>query len=272
MTKKKVAKRNGPKVLFLDIETAPILGYVWSIWEQNVGLNQIAADWFILSWAAKWLGDTPDKIMYADQSAAKNVEDDSALLSKLWNLLDEADIIVTQNGRHFDQRKIFARFVIQGFQPPSSFKHIDTKIIAQRAFGFTSNKLEYMTDKLNKKYKKLKHAKFAGFELWKECLAGNPKAWAEMKKYNMYDVLSLEELYHTLLPWASNAPNFNLYTDDLEHTCRCGGTEFKKQGFAYTGAGKFQRYRCKACGAESRDKTNLLSKEKRKSLQVDIPR
>ena len=50
-------------------------------------------------------------------------------------------------------------------------------LIAKECFGFTSNKLEYMTDKLCKKYKKLKHGKYAGFELWKECLHGNMDAW-----------------------------------------------------------------------------------------------
>ena len=34
-----------PKVLVYDIETAPILGHVWRLWDQNVGLNQIVSDY-----------------------------------------------------------------------------------------------------------------------------------------------------------------------------------------------------------------------------------
>ena len=30
-----------PKVLVFDIETAPMLGYVWGLWENNVALNQV---------------------------------------------------------------------------------------------------------------------------------------------------------------------------------------------------------------------------------------
>lgn len=279
MTKKKRGKSSGrtpapkgPKVLLLDIETAPILGYVWQLFDQNVALNQINADWFILSWSAKWLDAPASETMYQDQSKAKDIEDDTKILQALWHLLDEADIIVTQNGKKFDQKKIFARFVMQGLKPPSSFRHIDTLLIAKKHFAFTSNKLEFMSDKLNKKYKKLKHAKFGGFELWKECLAGNPKAWAEMKKYNKYDVLALEELYKTLLPWSDTAPDFNVYSDNLEHVCRCGSTEHKLQGFAYTNSGKYQRYKCKSCGSESRGKQNLLTKEKRSSLRANVPR
>jgi len=258
-----------PKVLLFDIETAPIIAYVWGLWQNDVSLNQIRTDWHLLSWSAKWLGTPDTDIMYMDQRAAKDVENDKVILLGLWKLLDEADIVITQNGKDFDQKKLNARFAFHGFHPPSSFKHIDTMLIAKRRFKFTSNKLEYLTDKLCTKYKKLKSAKFSGFELWRQCLAGNIEAWQEMEKYNKYDVLSLEELYHKLQPWDANGINFSLYSSSETHTCRCGSTEFIKKGWHYTGTGKFQRYRCKSCGAETRDRVNQFSKEKRKSLHVN---
>lgn len=261
---------SGPKTLLFDIETSPILAYVWRLWDQNVALNQIHTDWHVLSWSAKWLGDPAHKTMYMDQRNAKNIENDKAILKSLWKLLDEADIVITQNGRSFDQKKLNARFVIHGFQPPSSFKHIDTKVLAQKHFGFTSNKLEYMTDKLCKKYKKLKHTKFAGFEMWRQCLAGNLAAWKEMEKYNKYDVLSLEELYTKLVPWDN--VNFSVYSPGKKPVCSCGSKEFKKQGWYYTGTGKYQRYRCKKCGSETRDKTNEIPKETRANLRVGTAR
>lgn len=257
-----------PKVLLLDIETAPMLGYVWSLWENNVALNQLKSDWYILAWAAKWLDDPASKIIYKDQRAAKNIEDDKNLLKGIWKLMDEADIIVTQNGKAFDEKKLNARFILNGFPPPSSYKHVDTKRIASKKFGFTSNKLEYMTEKLCKRYKKSKHKKFPGFELWTECLKGNKEAWKEMEHYNKYDVLSLEELYKKFRPW-DNSINYNLYTDDNSPTvCSCGSTKFKKNGYKYTSVGKYQRYKCVQCGSESRDRSNLLSKDKRSSLLV----
>jgi len=71
---------SGPKVLILDIETAPIEAFTWGLWDQNVGLNQIKADWTVLSWAAKWLGTPAKAVMYMDQSGAKNVRDDKKIL------------------------------------------------------------------------------------------------------------------------------------------------------------------------------------------------
>ncbi len=264
-------KPTGPKVLIYDIETAPILGYVWRLFDQNVALNQIHSDWHVLSFSAKWLGSPASKTIYKDQRNAVNIEDDRALLRVLWKLLDEADIVVTQNGKSFDQKKLYARFVLHGFQPPSTCKHIDTRVLAKKHFGFTSNKLEYMTDKLCVKYKKLKHKKFAGFELWRECLAGNLDAWKEMEKYNKYDVLSLEELYQKLIPWESGF-NFSLYTDDAVHVCTCGSDDFKKRGYSFTTVGKFQRYQCKDCGSWTRDRHNLMTPEKKASIRVGTPR
>lgn len=259
------SNKNGPKVLIFDIETSPLLSYTWGLWDQNVSLNQIHSEWAVLSWSAKWLGDS--KVMYADQRNAKDMEDDKELLKGIWKLLDEADIVITQNGKKFDQKKLQARFILNGFQPTSSYKHIDTLQLAKKHFAFTSNKLEYMTKKLCTKYTKLSHKKFPGFELWKECLAGNIEAWKEMEKYNKHDVLSLEELYEKLIAWDSTV-NFNLYTNSEDIVCKCGSSEFQNYGYTYTASSKFQRYKCKKCGAETRGRKNLFSKGKKDSLRV----
>lgn len=262
-----------PKILLFDVETAPILGYVWGIWEQNVGLNQIKQDWHLLSWSAKWLGDAPNKVMYKDQRHAKDITDDKALLQGIWELLNEADVVITQNGKAFDSKKLNARFLINGMKPPSPYKHIDTRQLARKHFAFTSNKLEYLTDKLCKKYKKIKHEKFGGFELWRECLKGNLEAWKEMEKYNKYDVLSLEELYYVLAPWQT-AVDFNLYTKTAEYRCNCGSAALQRRGFNMTTSGKFQRYQCRDCGAWFSDKgqkNNKLSPNKKANMKKKLP-
>jgi len=261
-----MTKNKRPKILVFDVETAPIISFTWGLFEQNVALNQIKSDWHLLSWAAKWLDAPANKIMYMDQRNAKDIENDKKILEGIWKLLDEADIVLTQNGVSFDSKKLNARFVLNGMNPPSPYKHIDTLKIAKKNFAFTSNKLAYMSDKLCTKYKKLEHTKFSGFDLWKQCLAGNKKAWDEMKRYNIYDVLSLEELYNKLAPW-DNSVNFNLYSDDLEIKCNCGSSDFEKRGFNFSTTGKFQRYQCRDCGKWTHSKVNLLSKEKKATLR-----
>jgi DNA polymerase elongation subunit (family B) len=261
-----MSKKTGPRILILDIETLPMVTYNWGLYDQNIPLNMIKDDWTVLSWAAKWLDDPPSKIMYADQKGVKNIRNDKGILKKMHALMDEADVIIGQNSDSFDIKKLNARFVINGLPPPTTYKKIDTKKLAKKHFAFTSNGLEYMSDKLNKKYKKLKHGKYPGIKLWLECMAGNKEAFVELKKYNIHDVLATEELYQTLVKW-DTATNFNVYIEAHDPVCTCGSTRFKFNGYKYLESGKYNRYKCLECGKESRGKENLLSKEKRKAMR-----
>lgn len=253
------------KVLFLDIETSPIMADVWKLWDNNVGLNQIVMDWYILSWAAGWAGS--DKVMYADQRHAASIEDDSAILGELWKLLDAADIVVAHNGDRFDVPKINARFIKAGLPPPSPYRTIDTLKIAKAKFKFTSNRLAYLAEFLGTEVKKQEHHSFPGHTLWTEVRKGNLKAWREMKSYNVADVDTLKGVYYKLAPWSTIHPNMAVDSQSEQHVCPVCGEHHTLQprGFAYTNTGKFQRYVCD-CGAWSRGKDNLLTKGKRKSL------
>lgn len=256
------------KILIFDIETAPITAYVWSLWDQNVGLNQIKDDWYILSWAAKWYGESASKTIYMDNSKAKDIRDDKALVVGLAKLLNEADIVITQNGDKFDIKKFNARAVIHGLSPVRHYKSTDTLKESRKVFSFTSHKLEYMTEKVNKKYKKLKHKEYPGFDLWKAILEGDKRAWVVMKKYCIHDVLATEELYRTIQGWIK-IQNLSCYFDDAKIRCRCGSDNLSKDGFVYTDAGKFQGYICKDCKKRPHGKINLLSTEKKKNLLKD---
>lgn len=252
-----------PKILFVDIETAPMLGYVWGLFDQNIGLNQIHSDWHILSWAARWQGES--KMHYMDQRNAKDIENEKTILEGIWKLLDDADIVVGHNSKRFDVKKLNARFLVHGMQPPSPFRQIDTLSIAKKNFAMTSNKLEYLADKLRCKLKKMKTKKFPGFELWKQCLAGNKEAFKEMQLYNERDVEVLEEVYEKLMPWDKSI-NFSVYNEG-KHVCSCGSTHLIKKGVHATNGGLYQRYKCKSCGRPVYDKENLLTLEQRKGMK-----
>lgn len=238
-----------PKVLVFDIESAPILAYVWGTREQDVALNQIHTDSYILAWAAKWLGSPASEVMYADQRNAKPISDDKALLKKLWKLLDEADIVITHYGRNFDAPKLNARFIMHGMRPPSPYKHLDTHQIVARVTKFTSNKLEYLTEKLCTRYKKLSHEKFPGMSLWTECLNGNMAAWREMKTYNVHDVLSTEELYTKVRAWVPESSPAVYHVDKIERKCPvCGKMTLERRGTHRNKAVRRLRMMCTNCG------------------------
>ena len=258
---------NSPaKILIFDIETAPITAYTWGLWNQNISLDQIKHDAHFLMWAAKWYGDPPSKVMCMDNRRKRDIRDDKALVKGLWRLLDKADIVITQNGEKFDILKFNARAVVHGLPPVSPFKSTDTLKESRRSFSFTSHKLEYMADKVNKKYKKLRHEKYPGFKLWKAVLDGNKEAWAEMRTYCIHDVLATEELYTAIQGWI-RTQNMANYFDDAKMRCRCGSTNIVKAGPVYTDVGKFQGYRCrrKGCNKRPRGNRNLFDKHKKRN-------
>lgn len=263
---KKKSKGKALKVLILDIETCPNKVYSWGIFDQNIGLDMIIDDWSILSFSAKWLGDPPNKVMYQDVSKEKNYRNDEKIVKTLHSLLEECDVTISQNGVRFDLPKIQTRFLKYGMKPPSSFRNIDTLRIAKKHFAFTSNKLAYMTELLCTKYKKLSHSDFSGFKLWDECMKGNKKAYSSMKKYNSYDVLSLEELYTKLRPWDKTI-NFNIVLEDTENRCDCGSNDLKENGYIHTNTAKYRRFTCNNCGKEFKDPKNLVSKKGKSKIR-----
>lgn len=254
VSKKSMAAR----VLVLDIETKYMLLEGWQMFNQNFSVDQIAEDWSILSYSAKWLDS--DEVIYSD--VTEKTEDE--ILQELHDLLDEADFAIAHNGKRFDLKKIRARMITRGFQPYSPVRIIDTLEIAKTEFAFTSNKLLYLTRLLCKKTQKSDHGKFSGHMLWKEFLKGNPEAIEEMRHYNIIDVVSLQELYLIMAPWSSKLPNFDIYEKDVDNNV------WEEYGYTYTNLAKYRQYRNKATGQFKRGRTNLLSKEERSKLLANI--
>lgn len=255
---------NKPKILTLDIETVPLESYTWGIWEQNVGLDMIKTEWSILSFSAKWLDKK--SVIYADTMGrgASKVRDDKKLLGQIHALLDEADIVVAQNGMRFDMKKINARLIQHGFGPPSPYRVVDTLSVAKKYFAFTSNKLEWQSKYLTDSPKS-KHKEFPGFELWAECLKDNRKARAELRKYNKQDVIATEKLYLKQRPWIENHPNLGTYNLKGDVTCpKCDSADVQLAGKRVLSAGVYQRYHCRNCGGWSRGKNLMNDKDVRK--------
>ncbi len=258
-----------PKILTVDIETSYFEVRSFSIRDTYIKHDQIipGKDRTILAITAKWRGQK--ELHYCDTRAKENIRDDKDLVKWIWELLNEADIIISKNGKRFDVPVIRARCQIHKLQPYKPFKHIDTEKLARRS-GFPSHTLDYLSAALDLKYKKLKHLKFPGRELWDECLAGNVAAWNEMERYNKFDVLATEELFEKLLPWGELGVDLNSYRSGAVFRCQCGSADLVKMGFDYTRAGKFQQFKCKSCGAHPTARgadNNLMHPQKRNSLR-----
>lgn len=257
--------QQGPRILTLDIETAPLSSYHWGLWQENIGLEQVQLDWSILSFSAKWLHKPKVFFRSTGGRGADKTRDDAPLLKLLWQLLNKADVVVGQNIKKFDLPKINSRLIERGFQPYSPVKIVDTMLAAKKHFAFASNRLEWLAKKLAVTQKE-KHREFPGFELWAECLKDNPRAWAVMEEYNRRDVLATEEVYLRMRPWIEGHPNVGAYFVDTETPLcpKCGSSELQRRGSALTQSGQYFRFQCRACGGWSRSRytTNTISKRR----------
>lgn len=242
-----------PRILALDIETAPSIGMYFDPYKEGNIVSQVQS-WYILSYSYQWLGEKAVHVrgLVDYPRYDKERTNDKLLMADLWKLLDEADIVIAHNGDKFDIKKINARFLFHGFKPPAPYKTVDTLKVARRYFKLDSNRLDAVAKYLNIGAK-LPHT---GINLWELCMAGDRKAWNMMKRYNKHDVVLLVAVYYALRAWMTNHPNVNVFSEE-QHACpNCGGA-CQRRGFSPTRTGQQQRYQCKnpLCSAWSHGKT-----------------
>jgi predicted RNA-binding Zn-ribbon protein involved in translation (DUF1610 family) len=231
------------EILLLDIETAPMLADVWSLWNNNVSLNQLRDPGGLLSFASKWLGEDEQDIRF--MSDHKNGRE--MMLGVVHAQLTLADAVVTWNGDKFDLPILNSEFIQAGLKPPAPYASIDLLKTAKKRFRFPSNKLQYVSTALGFKGK----VSHEGHDLWVKCMDGDEDAWAQMEVYNRQDVQLLDDLYWKFQPWIMQHPSRAVYAD--AHVCpKCGSEHLQRRGESRTLQSVFQRYQCQSCGGWSR--------------------
>jgi hypothetical protein len=233
------------KILLVDIETAPSLGYYFDLWKEGNIINT-KANWYMLSFAYQWLGEKSVKTFALPDYPGfrANMENDKYLCRDLWKLLDEADVVVAHNGDRFDLPKANARFLVHGFSPTRPYKTVDTLKIARKHFRFESNRLDSLARALGIGAK----LPNTGTHLWLSCMAGQAKAWKKMREYNAHDVRLLAAVYDRLKPWATNHPNLSHLSRNPAACPTCESTKTKQNGWKFSASGKKAQHLCRDCG------------------------
>jgi len=238
-----------PKILLLDIETAPDVTWSWGVYQTNA--IAVKEDWYILSYAAKWLDGNKITVRalddYGNYRGGNSTE--SSLLTDMWKLLDEADIVVAHNGASFDLKRVNARLIYHNFRPYSPVKVVDTKRDLKKVACFSSNRLNWLCKQFKIGQKTMEHQDFA---MWQGCMDGERKAWKKMKEYNKHDVVLLEELYYKISPWIPQ-PDFRNGSDRCPKP-DCGSRNLTKKGQVLAFTRIYQGLMCNQCGARFRSK------------------
>ena len=230
--------KRSPRVLTIDIETSPNVAYAWGLWEQNISHTQLIQPSRVLCWAGKWLGHRKP-LFYSEHHDGRD-----AMIDAAWDALNDADIVVGYNHVRFDIPHLQREFVQRGLIPPSPWHNVDLLRVNRGQFKWPSNKLGYVTDALGLDTK----LDTGGQELWNRVLAGDPKAWAKFKKYNVRDVEITEQLFLLLSPWIKG-PHRGLWESNLEGCHACASKTLRPDGYVYTRTRAYPRAQCAHCGA-----------------------
>lgn len=220
---------------------------MWGLWNQNIGIQHILGNSEVLCWAAKWVGEDQTYFSSVQWTTKKR------MLKAIYELLEEADAVVTYNGKAFDLKILNKEFALMGWSKPSPYKNIDMLQVMRSQFRFTSNKLGYIGPQFGLGGKSKHH----GHELWLSCM--NPKSedyiesWKVMEEYNVQDVHLLESLYLKVRGWIPNHPSYSALENS--HVCpNCGSTHLQSRGTTMTAALRYRRWQCVDCGKWSRSK------------------
>lgn len=243
------------RILAWDTELTPLTTYSWSLWPNSIPIQQIVEPQHVMCFGARWVDEPKSKLTFRSEFHHGRVE----MLYTIHELLDQADAVISWNGQGFDSRHIRREFLEAGMTPPSPWREIDLMKTAKSQFKFPSNKLDYVAQALGVGQK----TPHTGFELWKQCMAGDDKAWKLMEKYQRQDVNLLVDLYDRLLPWIPNHPNVALYNAEESGCPKCGGKNLQRRGYALTGTRKYQRFQCTDCGAWTRGSRSVATTEMR---------
>jgi DNA polymerase elongation subunit (family B) len=223
------------KILAWDIENRPAQAYVWDLWPNFIPIQQVIQPSDMMCFAARWVDKTPVTFRSEYHDGREK------MLQDLWNLIDEADALISWNGAGFDTKHANRAFLQAGMNPPSPVKEIDLMQVAKRRFKFMSNKLDFVAQQLGLEGK----TQHSGFQLWLDCMAGDEKAWRKMRTYNKNDVNLLIPIYEALKPWIKNHPNVNA---EGIACSRCASTRLQLRGTETTASLVYQRFQCQDCG------------------------
>jgi hypothetical protein len=243
------------KILFYDLETAPLLAHIWHPADDYVSMERLIHDSFLLTWSAKWRGEKPifSGVLTGEEAVA---QDDTQIVSDLADLIREADFVVAHNANKFDIPMLNNRLLALTLEPIGPKQSMDTLVWAKRNFRLAYNKLDYLGEFLGLG-RKLK----TDFQLWQDCYHGDEAALAKMAKYNKQDVVLLEKIFEALLPYVKNLPRLVEPTGAQQDACpTCGSGRLQRRGVSRTNTSTFQRFQCGGCRRYCRARTSEREK------------
>lgn len=228
------------KILAIDIETMPALVWTYDLFRPFISHKQIVEPSRISCFSYQWYGQK--KVGFVSEYHDTR----EGMIEKLWELLDEADVVLGYNTKRFDYPWILGELMAEGKTKPSPVKHIDLYQTTKQNTRFLSRKLDYVSERLLGD----KKIDVNTMTLAIECGSKDPevaaKAWAKMKRYSVKDTALMFPLFERIRSYVK-MPH-PVASDGIScHSCK--SLNLQRRGTEKTLVSEYQRYRCNDCGS-----------------------
>ena len=230
------------RILTLDIERLPGLAPIWEQKTRYIGVQQWRRLPRTICMAANWYGKR-DVVFLAEWQDGRE-----QFVKAAWELLDQADIIVSFNGKRFDLPHLKGMFAESEMQPPSPWRNVDLFQVARSTFGFESKSLDHLCQRLGVPGKRGRYDAAVA----EAAVSGDERAQASLARYNRADVRATVAAYKALRPWISSHPHVGQSPADVPSCPNCGSVDLDPNGSYRANVMEYSRYRCLDCGANVR--------------------
>ena len=263
------------RVVTLDIERIPGRVRTWhrgftiegDVWDLNalkdITRRRIHAD-DMIEWprticaAWKWY-DQPDTVFAAEWEVGGY----DGFMRAVWDVFDQADLIIGHNADRFDARHLMGGWAEMGLPAPTPYKVVDTLKIARGTFAYESNTLDALNKRLGIDAKTDKYDS----RVAKAAVAGDKEAQDRIRFYNMGDIAASEALFDRLRPYARNIPHLGMWTDDEMACPSCGHTMTATGKTVHANVQRYEHLHCDNCGAHARGTATLKNPTRTRSAR-----
>lgn len=232
-----------PKILIFDIETKPVLAWIWRVGNKiRIDHDQIKRgdrfDIICICW--KWLHERETHALDWGIKA----QDSTAMIEKFTKVVESADIVVAHNGDQFDIKQLNTQRLLHDQAPISWPTSEDTLKQFRKHFAFPSYKLDYLAKTLVGGGKNPMK-----FQDWIDIVENkDPISLAKMVRYCKNDVRQLAMVFEKAEKhMAPRASRTNIIEAPKAACKLCGSMRTKSKGLKYLATGVKQRRQCMSC-------------------------
>lgn len=226
-----------PKILIWDIE--------------STSLNAAFGTILCIGW--KWLHDPDDavKVPTLFEHNEGGVLDDKGLVRHFAEIYNVCDYSVAHYGRRFDLPMVNTKLMKHGLPPLAPKFMLDTWLVARREMRMHSNRLAALAQYLDAAHSKTP----LDFDHWLRAATGDRAALDYIVEHCRLDVLTLQDVFVKIRPWAREEPARHLFVDCDSAACvSCGSHALVRKGYHHSRTLIYPRWQCADCGKWQRSR------------------